>query len=542
MGRDAMSKLILTKWMALAPFGRVGHWLGWRWAMPLGTLVLPYHPWIARFGPWLVVALLIAYPIGQSIEAGTLRALAGDWTRPLWIALILAIPLSAPLLQWLAYLFRIPLLQLMLAPVAMVLLAAAALVGAEPIAMLVVPVLYFGWHAVGTLWGRILLRRLQARALMAESAARLGAPGDPPILLIEDDGKGRGRASHLAREAMAALDQPHLYYRSTDPKTNRSSVISLWRIGAGDIETIRMIAADLQGCSAQPDKSNGTYLVQLADGGLSDPTVELAFGPWPMRLTPLKGTLSILTVRRPGQPAMAYVHGSAACYAWVPGFSLFYMFSLTGQGRWQFGFPRMRETQVGQAKTIGQAFAALAVEPPETLRCADPAPLLGVLQRRVADLFAEELADLDALLADPAQWQFRTFKLIGRSPEILSERADLIWRVLIACRDAKLVRQMRALAALVADFPAHDFAARGQDIIDLLNSRAVAGENRHIRISKADLKSGSLPFAGFGLLSFAPRLYARLGELGEPARSLVMALGELTKWPPALVEARDRLG
>jgi hypothetical protein len=542
MGRDAMSKPILTKWMALAPFGRVGHWLGWRWAMPLGTLVLPYHPWIARFGPWLVVALLIAYPIGQAIEAGTMRALAGDWTRPLWIALILAIPLSAPLLQWLAYLFRIPLLQLMLAPVAMVLLAAASLVGAEPIAMLAIPALYFGWHAVGTLWGRILLRRLQARATAVEGAARLGAPGDPPILLVEDDEKGGGRASHLAREAMAALDQPHLYYRSRDPKTHRSSVISLWRIDSGDVETIRAIAADLPGCSVQPDKSNGTYLVQLADDGPPDPAVELAFGPWPTRLTPLKGTLSILTVRRPGQPAMEYVHGSAAGYAWVAGFSLFYMFSLTGRGRWQFGFPRTCEAQVGQAKTIGQAFAALAIETPEALRCADPAPLLAVLQRRVTDLFAEELADLDALLADPAQWPFRTFKLIGRSPEILSERADAIWRVLIACRDAKMVRQMRALAALVADFSAYDFAVRGQDIIDLLNSRAVAGENRHVRISKADLKSGSLPFAGFGLLSFAPRLYARLGELGEPARSLVMALGELTKWPPALVEARDRLG
>ncbi len=537
-----MPKSILTNWMALAPFGRLGHWLGWRWAMPLGTLVLPYHPWIARFGPWLVVALLIAYPIGQSIEAGTLRALAGDWTRPLWIALILAIPLSTPLLQWLAYLFRIPLLQLMLVPVAMVLLAAAALVGAEPIAMLVVPVLYFGWQAVGTLWGRILLRRLQARALMAESSARLGAPGDPPILLIEDDGKGRGRASHVAREAMAALDQPRLYYRSTDTKAHRSSVTSLWRVGNDDIEAIRAIATDVPGCTVQPDKLNGTYLVQLADDGPPGPAVELAFAPWPLRLTPLKGTVSILTVRRPGHSAMEYVHGSAAGYAWMPGFSLFYMFSLTGKGRWQIGFPRTRDTQVGQAKTTGQAFAALAVESPEVLRCVDPAPLLAVLQRRVADLFAEELADLDALLADPAQWQFRTFRLIGRSPAILSERADAIWRVLIACRDAKLVRQMRALAALVADFPAHDFAARGQDIIDLLNSRAVAGENRHIRISKADLKSGKLPFAGFGLLSFTPRLYARLGELGEPARPLIVALGELTKWPPSLVEARDGLG
>ncbi len=536
-----MPKSILTKWMALAPFGRLGHWLGWRWAMPIGTLVLPHHPWIARFGPWVVVVLLIAYPVGQSVEAGTMRALAGDWTRPLWIALILAIPLSAPLLQWLAYLFRVPLLQLLLAPVSMVLLAAATLVGAEPIAMLAIPVLYFGWHAVGTVWGRILLRRLQARAAMAEGAARLGAPGDPPILLAEDDDQGRGRASHLAREAMAALDQPRLYYRSTDTKTHRSSVTSLWRVGSDDIAAIRAIATDVPGCTVQPDKLNGTYLVQLADDGPPDPAVELVFGAWPTRLIPLKGTLSILTVRRPGQPAMEYVHGSAACYAWVPGFSLFYMFSLTGQGRWQFGFPRTRDMLVGKAKTIGEAFAALAVKPPEALRCADPAPLLAVLQGRVADLFAEELADLDALLADPAQWQFRTFRLIGRSPAILSERADVIWRVLIACRDAKLVRQMRALAALVADFPAHDFVARGQDIIDLLNSRAVAGENRHIRISKADLKSGKLPFAGFGLLSFTPRLYARLGELGEPARPLIVALGELTKWPPSLVEARDRL-
>ncbi|MBY8822997.1 hypothetical protein [Sphingomonas colocasiae] len=537
-----MAKAKSTKWTVLAPFGRLGHALGWRWAMPIGTLPLPYHPWIARFGPWLIVALLIAYPLARSIEAGHALALAQGWARPLWIALGLAIPLSVPILQWLAFLFRLPLLQLVMAPVAMLLLTGAVVTGAEPAAMMALPATYFGWHMAGAIRGALVLRRLHDRAAELERTIRLGAVDDPPILIDDQSGAG-DRASWLARTVIDKLNQPFVHMRGIDRKTGEPVLSTWYRVAAGDFEAIEALAADIPECGVQRGKQSPTVIVRLTGDPPQGPVTELIFGDRSMRWMPLKGKLSNLTIARPGLPAIDYVHGVAARYAWVPGFSLFYMFSLTGQGRWQFGFPHKTEEPVGQARTVESALATLAApvdgEPP---RCIDLSWLQSVLDARLTTMLAEECESLDRLLVDPEHWRLRHFRQLPRRPDLIAAHAETIWAALISSRDNRWVHATRALAALVAELPEREFRALGPDIVALLNSREVAGQARTIKLSRADLKAGDFPFAGFGLLSFTPKLYERLGELGEPARPLIMALGTLANWPSALAKARDRLG
>ena len=41
------------RWWALAPFGRIGHKLGWRWIFYF-TFPIPYHSWLALSLPVLL--------------------------------------------------------------------------------------------------------------------------------------------------------------------------------------------------------------------------------------------------------------------------------------------------------------------------------------------------------------------------------------------------------------------------------------------------------------------------------------------------------
>src|SRR5918994_168907 len=50
----------------VAPFGRLGRWLGFRWVFPIGTLAVPFHPLLARALLWLP-AVLVAYTVALTV-------------------------------------------------------------------------------------------------------------------------------------------------------------------------------------------------------------------------------------------------------------------------------------------------------------------------------------------------------------------------------------------------------------------------------------------------------------------------------------------
>ncbi|HEY0324910.1 MAG TPA: hypothetical protein VGC46_02895, partial [Allosphingosinicella sp.] len=111
---------------AVAPFGRIGHRLGWRWIF-FFTFPIPFHPWLYRAIPLGALAWVIWLAVGGGEV---------DWYSPLILAAILAIPLSVPFLQWILFAFRIHLIQALMLPAALLLLAVAIGRGEEPLWLL----------------------------------------------------------------------------------------------------------------------------------------------------------------------------------------------------------------------------------------------------------------------------------------------------------------------------------------------------------------------------------------------------------------------
>ena len=190
-----------------APFGRIGAALGFRWIMPIGTIPLPFHPWLARLLPWGILAL-VAYRL---VSSGTGEDGGVGWRTLLVAAGLLAVPMAIPIVSWLAMAFRVPLLQGLLIGGAMVLLAVDAATGALPGWAGAVPAAWIGLFLAQRFGGPIYLRRLEA----ANAAFERVQPGDR-LLIVERDRVATDYANHLSFEyalARVAAD-PDLRGRS----------------------------------------------------------------------------------------------------------------------------------------------------------------------------------------------------------------------------------------------------------------------------------------------------------------------------------------
>jgi hypothetical protein len=102
---------------------------------------------------------------------------------------------------------------------------------------------------------------------------------------------------------------------------------------------------------------------------------------------------------------------------------------------------------------------------------------------------------------------------------------------------------VRMAAQLIAALPQDEFLALADRLLVLLNSKALAfrllGDEADLNAPESEKRKHVI--GGFRLMRTVPRLYERLGELGEPARGLIMGLGELGRWPAPLVKARELL-
>ena len=98
-------------------------------------------------------------------------------------------------------------------------------------------------------------------------------------------------------------------------------------------------------------------------------------------------------------------------------------------------------------------------------------------------------------------------------------------------------------ASLLAALPPDEYRAVGSRLIALLNSKELAFRllDESADVNAPEHVKRKQVVGGYQLLQYAPKLYERLGELGEPARKLIMGLGELGRWPAPLVMARQAL-
>jgi hypothetical protein len=499
--------------------------------MPIGTIPLPFHPGLALLLPWAVLALvgyrLVADATGQGGGVG--------WRTLLVAAGLLAIPMSIPILNWLAMAFRAPLLQALLIAGAMLLLAVDAATGAVPAWAGAVPGSWLALFLVQRFGGPIYLRRIAA----GNAAFERLHPGNR-LVIVERDRVATDYANRLSFEyALARVAvEPAMSGRST--KLGKQTYHRLspedW---PGIAERIRRL---------QPRGWNvlGERIVSpgIADAGDEPPLrVRLVRHRAPLWL--IGGRREALELRN-GATVRRLVGGQAALTGKWPLFTCFYWMAIFGgRSEWAVGFARNKPVDLGTTRfwdLIPRAFAPLGEAGPPPY--ADPAPLIQALDRLETEARQDgaklraKLLRLDPDL--PLLWPMHVDQAEAGSGHGL-ELCDC----LAAAKTAKNERAVRMAAQLIAALPEDEFGALADRLLALLDSKELAfrllDDTDPNILAAPEAERRKHVIGGFRLLRTVPQLYERLGDLGEPARSLIMSLGNAAGWPAPLVKARERL-
>ena len=507
------------RWRALAPFGRVGHALGFRWVF-FWTLPLPFHP-----------VLFHAVPIGFFAWLFWLAAGGGPvaWTTPLWAALILFLPLSVPFLQWMLLAFRIQLLQAAMLPASMLLLGVAVMKGEQPASMAALPALYFALHLIAAAASRRLLARM-AEENQAVERDREEHGALPPIVL-------EGDLAKLARLGQAGAGAA-LY---TEEGTDRRIHI---RIDTSD----RQLTERLSALERMPHTRlicRGKPEVRTAEIGIS----YIPHGAARLRSAPGSAVRSLLVGRvrqiemQDSEGRVRHCHdGRAAPISWFPGFMFLYYLRLGGNPGYGFEVGPVRGKQhiLGALSGDGPPVAALI----DTLRnpaATEPAfPDRTFIQAALDEAEDEQLGidfeSLDELLDDPESWHEAKLTSLFAKPERYGARAEDLVAGFATARAARRVMAGITLGRLIAALPPADYGRIGDVLIAELELPLMADElPLSARGSLKDFEHR--PFSGFALLTQAPALYERLGELGPRALPLIVGLAEAHGWRRPLANA-----
>lgn len=512
-------------WPPLAPLNWLGRALGFRWIMPFGTLPLPFHPWLARLLPFLIPA----YVLYRTILAATGESGGSGWPWLLIVAGLLALPMAIPIVSWIALAFRVPLLQGLLVAGAMVLVIVDIATGAAPLWLAALPAGWVGLYLIQRIGGPIYLRSLQA----ANTAFGPVTPG-ARLLIVEQD---KGPSNH-AGWLMRNHDLARVAYDGGAP--NSRDAATYLRLAPGDYAAVaeRVKRIKPQGWSLGADHVG---VPGLRDSHMEPPLrVSIAKHRAPLWL--IAGPRTKLTIDD-GDTAHRLVGGEASVVGAIPLFTCFYWLSIFGgRSQWVTGFAREKPVQLGTARVydmFAQAFLPLGPSPSVTV---DATPLLAELdamdiaQTQAAHAALTRLLDLEADYPDQPN-------VLLRRPDIVFGQGRTLCTTLTAAKDAKDGPRVVMCAELLSRLPEVEFRALSAELLKLLDSKALAFRliDSKEALDLPERERSAHVIGGFELVRRVPRLYERLGELGEPARALVMAMGELGRWPRALEKARDRL-
>ena len=506
------------RWSALAPFGRLGRALGFRWIFYF-TFPIPFHPLLFHALPIAVGTWLLWRAFGPG---------ATEWTAPLWMALILAVPLSVPFLQWILFAFRIHLIQALMLPAALFLLGVAAIQGEEPLWVVVFPITFFTLHTAAAIVSRRHLRVWEADNCAVEAMARDSGPL-PPLLVRGSN--GREAAAHVLTSL--ALPETHgenqsdnwLVQRTDDPE------LIAW------LEQVRDMRLNIFGMQHVRDGR----IVFLPGERPVDP---LVLEPVPAPSSRFRrGHVAGVRVALPDGSILTYWHGRPAPLSWIPGFYFLIALQLGGNAGFvpQVGFLPAPVRKLGKRTDEQGACLALSsalrLDAPSPPPFADPDDLRHRVTERLDRRLEPELSALDRLIASPATWMDRKLDTLLRLPQLYASRAEELVEALRVSRDSKHLSSAILLAKLIAALPEVDYQRIGDPLLKVLNSKLLAG-----RIVFNDLEPGQpKPFDGFRMLIHVPELYTRLGELGERARPTVAGLLKLLPHIEALQQAMAKL-
>ena len=517
-----MSEAKAINYWALAPFGRVGHALGWRWVF-FFTFPIPFHPWLARALP-LLVAGWIAW---LALRPGPLA-----WTPPLWAALILAVPLSVPIFQWIMFAFRLHLLQAVMLPSALLLLGVAAWRGDLALRLSAIPLLYFAAIAAAVIAGRSRIRAW--RAANDEVEARAVDEGRLPPLLVRGN-----RARDVADQLLERLSLPALHYESQgiDKQVLRidSPELIEW---LGQVQAMRLDLFEMP----ERYKSAHRHIHLRAEPPAAPCILEPAEAA--ARTWLIQGDVAALRASPSDHPPLTYWYGRPAPLSWLGGFYFFLRLRLGSNASIgpEVGFLPAAPQPIGEhGDEQGAAFALVSAlmepgAPPPPF--ADSEAVRTRVQALLDQRLAPELSALDRLIAKPDAWLERRLDTLIRLPDLYADRAEELVAAFRTARDARHRPATILLARLIAALPAPAFQRVGEALLAVLNSKLLAGR---VRPNPADKDAQPPAFDGFRLLVHVPDLYARLSELGEPARPVLTGLLKLLPHIEALQKAMAAL-
>lgn len=514
---------------ALAPFGKIGARLGFVWIMPIGTLPLPFHPWLARILPWLITALIAHAMVSDlSGSGGGVR-----WQALLVSALMLGVVMSIPIVNWLAMTFRAPLLQGLATGGAMVLMSVDVWTGAASTAMAALPALFVALFVVQSFGGPLLLSRIEA----SNSAFVEVRPGMRRVMFA-DDRKSTNYASWLIEHCDVACVSTSL----TAGRARVKKAQTYYRLSPADLDAVRVRVE-----RTRPEGwwvGSNRVLVPHIPVADAEPPITVALRAHTTPLWILTGNRTLLEIDD-GTSIRRMIGGNAERVGPLPLFTCFYWAAIFGgKSRWVAGFARRKPVELGPASgysMLAQVFPSLGES---ACRYADAGPLIAQLDALDAEQRAPAQALLDCLLAGVSDIPTNCAPLLRRG-DIAFGHGEALCARLAAAKAAKQDDAVQLSAQLIAMLPSEEFLALSGTLLALLNSKELAfrllGGDAPEVLALPEEERRKHVIGGFSLVRRVPQLYRRLGELGQPALPLVTGLGEAGRWPTPLRAAYKQI-
>lgn len=508
----------MGRWSALAPFGRIGRALGFRWIFPVGTMAVPFHP---AFLP-LVLAVLVVWTGSRAVDLVAGAADGAGWSvlGVLVGFAIVGLLLSVPVLAWFVLALGGRLVQGLLALVAMLLLTVSVATGRDPAWLLALPAAYAGVWVVQAVGGRVVLARLRSGVERFEPVDAKGR-----AVVLPTDVEPDTVADLLTRCGAGAVWQPDPLAGDGSGDGGRGHVV----VTAEQAERLRDTSRGALPDGVRLDEAGGeTVLAVPAPTPVPPDALVVAVSRQADPLGLLGG--DVWTVAVDGRTVAT---GQARVVLPVPLLNVFHWVSLTSRDEWVAGFGRGRAHALGPGHRAVHRYVADG-EPVDPATSAHALDALDRAWHEVADRDARvERLRADALAGPVALDEHRrTLGDLRRGGAALlgPDAAMVLARWLERARDGRRTDEPIAVARLVATLPDADLVRHGERLLDAFNSRRLGlrwdlDEVRDVTPLPRELQRFGRR-AGFGLAADLPELYARLGDLVPAFRELVGALAD----------------
>jgi hypothetical protein len=432
-----------------------------------------------------------------------------------------------PFLQWILFAFRIHLIQAMMLPAALVLLAVAIARGEEPLWLLAPLLLFLAAYTAAAIASRRHFAAWEADNRTVDAMARDSGP-IPPLLL-----RGAGRQDVAAR-LLDAFSLPAIHAEDASDswllqRTDDPDLIE-W---LSEVRDMRLNIFHL--------RHGKNHRIVSIPGERSADSLVLEQVPAPSSRF-RRGHVAGVRVEPPGCAPLTYWYGSPAPLSWIPGVYFLIALQLGSQAGFvpQIGFLPGKPPKLGKRSgEEGAHFAlasALRLDAPSPPPFVDPDELRRQVAGRLDARLDPEISALDRLITSPATWMDRKLDTLLRLPKLYAGRAEDLVEALRVARDARHEAATILLARLIAALPEDAFQRIGATLLGVVNSKRLAGR------VKTEGAAGEPPrMEGLRLLIHVPQLYVRLGDLGERARGVIEGLLKLLPHIEALQQAKARL-